>query len=101
MKNIIIQNSKPEHIPLVSMIEKEAASVFPPGILPEAERQRTVELSLLEEGVKKGLLRVALNIHSQLLGHALVRHLKDIALLAQIDVLDAASLVKFLNISHS
>lgn len=74
------------HIPLLASIEIAAASIFPPGSIPEHIRSDCLPQSVLFEATQKGLLWVALAREGKPVGYALVQFFDDAALLAQIDV---------------
>ena len=74
------------HVPYLADIELAGASLFPPGSLPEHVRSEHLPQELLEEGVLRGRLFVALNGQDKPVGYALLQIVEGLALLAQIDV---------------
>lgn len=70
-------------------IEKSAATIFDPGIIPIELRDKTLPLYLLYEGVKNKSLWVAFVPESEqqtIVGFALARSVEKFGHLAQIDV---------------
>ena len=76
----------PEHIPFLAAVEQAAASVFPPGSIPDAIRADTVPVSLLGEAVSAGRLWVALDAARHVIGFALLLVDGGVALLGEVDV---------------
>ena len=106
-----IITARPEHLARLGQVEREAATVFPPGSIPDEIRADEVSLEVLAEAQEAGRLWVAVpscgcneaacnggasggpdspagNAPGPV-GFALMRICGDIALLAQMDVLPA------------
>lgn len=81
-----VQLAEAAHIPFLNDIELAAASVFPPGSLPEHILADRVPESLLTEGMAQGRLWVALDQDGNPVGYGLVVIHEGAALLAQLDV---------------
>ena len=81
-----IVQATPVHVPLLAAIEIAAASIFPPGSIPEYIRSDSVPESVLLDAVQRDLLWVALAEDGRPVGYALVQLIDDAALLAQMDV---------------
>lgn len=81
-----IKQATADHVPLLAAIEVAAASIFPPGSIPDHIRSDSVPVDTLFEAVQDGLLWVALAGDGKPVGYALVQLIEDAALLAQMDV---------------
>lgn len=78
--------AEPEHLPLLAGIELAAATLFPPGSIPESVRAERVPLEVLREGRESGGLFVGLDMEGVPVGYALLHSIEGFALLAQLDV---------------
>ena len=76
-----------EHIPFLAAIEQAAASLFPSGAIPEAIREDSVPLPILEEALLSGTLLIALAGNGMAVGFGLLREEEGYAVLAQLDVM--------------
>lgn len=86
MSNIHIINARTEHIPIITQIEREAASVHPPGIMPTYLKHHMLPYGELVEGIVNDSLFIALTDNGRVQGFILVRHFQDLALLSKVDV---------------
>ncbi len=75
-----------DHVPALAAIEIAAASIFPPGSIPDHIRSDFTSANTLLDAVRNGLLWVALAGDGRPVGYALVQFIEDAALLAQMDV---------------
>lgn len=81
-----LRPARPEQFEALNAIEIAAASIFPPGIIPEQFLSDHVPLDVLAEAQKNGLLWVALDEAERPVGYALLQIADGFALLAQVDV---------------
>lgn len=86
MSNIHIINARTEHIPIITQVEREAVSVYPPGIMPAYLKYQMLPYSDLMEGIMNDSLFVALTDNGRVQGFTLVRHFQNLALLSKVDV---------------
>lgn len=82
----IIRPAKPEHLPLLHTIERAAATIFPPGTIPDHILADRVPLTTLQEAQAAGRLWLALAADDKAVGYALLQRVDGYALLAQLDV---------------
>lgn len=87
MKNYAIRFAVSNDIPLLAAIERAAATIFPPGSIPDEIRDDAVPPEVHLEALKNGMLFVAADEENKPVGYALLRNVEGIALLAQLDVL--------------
>lgn len=80
-----VVSALPAHLPLLAGVEQAAATVFPPGTIPDAIRSDAMPFEELEEGMRRNTLWVALSGDTPV-GFALLRFAGGIALLAEMDV---------------
>ena len=81
-----IEQASADHVPLLAAIEIAAASIFPPGTIPDHIRSDSTPVSTLFHAVQDGLLWMALAKDGRTVAYALVQLIEDAALLAQMDV---------------
>ena len=74
------------HLAFLNGIEKAAARIFPPEVLPPPMRDDAVPLEILTEAMALGRLWTALGEDGVPVGYALLRLRDGCALLAQMDV---------------
>lgn len=86
MDDVVIRPANPEDIATLAAVEQSAASIFPPGTIPDALRSDSVPVSLLAEALAKGFLWVAAHGRGGTVGFALLREEEGLALLAEMDV---------------
>lgn len=86
MKNYAIRLAVADDIPQLAAIERAAATIFPPGSIPDAIRDDAVPEELHREGMEKGDLFIAADALNRPVGYALMRFVDTLALLAQLDV---------------
>ena len=88
----LIRPARPEEmpglLPALAEVEKAAASIFPPGSIPEYIRDDNCPPELLLEGAQNGSLWLAFpeGAEQTPVGFALLCMFEDLALLAQMDV---------------
>ncbi|SBV97670.1 putative acetyltransferase [uncultured delta proteobacterium] len=76
----------PEHAPYLAAVEQAAATVFPPGSIPESIRGDSVPLPMLLAAVAAGHLWVAVDGGGVVVGFALLQIEEGIALVGEADV---------------
>ncbi len=82
--------AQPEHLPALPHIEREAATLFPPGSFPPGFTDRTVDEALLQAAQHEGRLWVALDHDTdEPVGFALAMVIETTAFLGEVDVLPA------------
>lgn len=86
MSNIHIINARTEHIPIITQVEREAVSVYPPGILPHVLQHKMLPYKDLVEGIVNDSLFIALSDNARVQGFILIRHFPGLALLSKVDV---------------
>ena len=86
MSEYIIRPALPEDLSSLAAVEQAAASIFPPGTIPDAIRADSVPLSVLEETLAMGGIWVAADAGGGVVGFALLGEEEGLALLAQMDV---------------
>lgn len=77
------------HVPALNAIELAAATIFPPGFLPEHILEDRVPLDVLLTAQKEQMLWVAVDAHNAPdvpVGYLLLQIVDGLALLAQVDV---------------
>ncbi len=78
----------PEHLPALPHIERQAATLFPPGSFPPGFADRTVDEAVLRAAQHEGRLWVALDpADGEPVGFALAIVIEGTAFLAEVDVL--------------
>lgn len=82
-----IQVARLEHIPFLNDIELAAATIFPPGSIPERVLSERVPKDTLTKAVRDGGLWVALDAGAKPVGYGMLQFVDNAALLAQLDVL--------------
>ena len=86
MNDYAIRPAGPEHPSLLAAVEQAAATLFPPGSIPDAIRADSVPLPVLEEAVERGDLFVATTAEGTVIGFALFEEWEGAAYLAEMDV---------------
>ena len=86
MSTIHIINARTEHIPIITQVEREAASVYPPGVMPHYLKHQMLPYNELVEGIVNDSLFIALTDNGRVQGFILVRHFQNLALLSKVDV---------------
>ena len=81
-----VRRAEPGHIPLLNHIELSAATIFPPGSIPDSILSDKLPLDVLLTARDKGMLWVAVDTGDIPVGYALLRIVDGFALLAQMDV---------------
>lgn len=81
-----IRSADPEHLPLLHMIERAAATIFPAGTIPDHILADRIPLTTLQEAQTAGRLWLALAANDKPVGYALLQVVDGYALLAQLDV---------------
>ena len=81
-----IRRAEAEHIPFLNGIELAAATIFPPGSIPEHILSDKLPLDVLRSAMDKDMLWVALDVSGIPVGYALLQVVDSFALLAQMDV---------------
>ncbi len=88
MRSWSLAAARPEHLPALPHIEREAATLFPPASFPPGFAERTVDDALLQAAQRDGRLWVAIDDASgEPVGFALVMVVDGTAFLAEVDVL--------------
>ena len=83
-----VVSAEPEHLPALPHIEREAATLFPPGSFPPGFTDGTVDEALLQAAQHEGRLWVALDHDTdEPVGFALAIVIESTAFLAEVDVL--------------
>lgn len=86
---IAVGRAEPCHLPQLGAVEMAAATLFPPGTIPDHIRSDRMPEGVLREAMDEGLLWVAVNETDIPVGFALLRYVDGLALLAELDVLPA------------
>lgn len=86
MSSIHIINARTEHIPVISQLEREAASVYPPGLQTTYLKHKMLSHSDLLEGIVNDSLFIALTNNGRVQGFILIRHVTGLVLLSKVDV---------------
>ena len=81
-----IQPAKETDIPLLNAIEAAAATIFPPGSLPENVLAERVPADILTDALHQNRLLVAVDATQAPVGYAFWQNVTGFALLAQVDV---------------
>ena len=84
--NYTIQHADSNHIPLLNEIELAAATIFPPGSIPEYVFTDKLPLDDLHAAMDRDMLWVVLDGEKTPVGYALLQLIDGCALLAQMDV---------------
>ena len=86
MNEYVIRPALPGELSSLAAVEQAAASIFPPGAIPDAIRADSVPLSVLEETLATGGVWVAARAGGEVVGFALLCEEEGLALLAEMDV---------------
>lgn len=81
-----IRLAVPDDVPHLAGIERAAATIFPPGSIPDEMRDDAVPQELLLESLENGMLFIAADSGDNPVGYALLRIVDGMALIAQLDV---------------
>lgn len=81
-----IESAGPGHIHALNGIELAAATLFPPGSIPEHVLSDRLPREVLDSAMRSGMLWVALDAVGAPVGYALLQLVDGYALLAQMDV---------------
>jgi GNAT superfamily N-acetyltransferase len=81
-----VEPARPEHVAALPAIERAAARLFPPDVLPPALRDDAVPVEEHAAAQAAGRLWVALSPEGRPVGFALVHAAGDAAFLAELDV---------------
>lgn len=81
-----IQPAKETDIPLLNAIEAAAATIFPPGSLPENVLAERVPADILTDALHQNRLLVAVDATQAPVGYAFWQNVTGFALFAQVDV---------------
>lgn len=84
--NYALCHAEKHHLPALNAIELAAATLFPPGTIPEHVLADRVPLSVLLNAQKKNMLWVAVDAHDAPVGYLLLQVVSGLPLLAQLDV---------------
>ena len=88
MTSWLVVLARPEHLPALPHIERQAATLFPPGSFPPGFADRTVDEAILQAAQQEGRLWVALEDSTgEPVGFALALVIDGMAFLAEVDVL--------------
>ncbi len=86
MDKYLIRPALPDDLPHMAGIERAAASMFPPGAIPDAIRSDSVLLPALAAALERGDLWVAEYAGIAVVGFAFLLKVEGTALLAEMDV---------------
>lgn len=86
MNGYRIEAAHPEHLVALPAVERAAAELFPPDILPQDAREETLPLEELAAACKDGRLWVALAPTGQPVGFAIAKPIDDSGFLVELDV---------------
>lgn len=88
MTSWLVVPARPEHLPALPHVEREAATRFPPGSFPPGFTDCTVDEALLQAAQHDGRLWVAVDQDTdEPVGFALAMVIEGTAFLAEVDVL--------------
>jgi GNAT superfamily N-acetyltransferase len=86
MTRYAIEPAQPEHVPQLATIERAAARLFPPAVIPAQLGDEVVPVEVLAQAQEQGWLWVALDPGGSPVGFALARPTGEAVFLVEVDV---------------